>query len=148
MCQLPPKKPNIEKKQPNNFLAPTASDKSLSGNPVFQGHRNSGRVAVKEFRTMRTKKQKIVTNCTFFCSATMLTSKITIIETILKFLGVRIDAINMYKIDLNTPLNNLRYFHKKAPPPPGMRKHVNFLIEVSNVLQDIFSLRLTTVCFH
>jgi len=43
MCQLPQRKPNIEKKKPNNFLAPTASkksqiceiwrQKSQSGNP-------------------------------------------------------------------------------------------------------------------
>jgi len=39
MCQLPPKKPNIEKKKPKSqrdFLTPTASEKKPSKKPNWQ----------------------------------------------------------------------------------------------------------------
>jgi len=49
----------------------------LQAKVLAQGRQNSDRGAVKELRTMQAyKKQKIVTKYAFFCSATMLTSRL------------------------------------------------------------------------
>jgi len=50
---------------------------SVYAQSLSQGGWNSGRGAIKKLRAMQVyKKQKIVTICACFCSATMLASKI------------------------------------------------------------------------
>jgi len=56
------------------------------------------------------KKQKIVTNNACFCSAIMSTSKVItnkLWKTTLKFLGMRIAALNTFPVILDKPWNYL-----------------------------------------
>jgi len=89
---------------------------------ITRGRWNNGRAGgSKRVESNGNKKnKKNSNNYAYFCSATLLTSKIIteIIENHYQFSGWRVAAIKLFHVDLDKPWNYLRCCHKKAPPLP------------------------------
>ena len=90
--------------------------------PLFQGRRNSGRSRgskrVEENENFENKKSLLIMPVFVQRHCWPQNSQQKLWKTILKYLGVRKAAINMFQVDLDKPWNYQWYSHIKAPPPP------------------------------
>jgi len=82
--------------------------------------------AVKTWGEYTFIKRKSLAIMLVFIPTTMLTSRTTpeIMENLFEASRWQIAAISLFQFDLGKPWNYLRYFHKKAPPPPLPRRYL------------------------